>query len=810
MPVPSRAYFSGGGSMSSSDNHGGRDFPLRWNLPDGVREARWITAVYLVAGLLWILFSDGVVKWLAPTAEAAALAQVFKGAGFILVTAALLYPLLRQFLLRIHAMQADAEEREHRLALAMDGAGAGYWFMTLDPDNPDPVQQSIHISPRVAAIAGLAQDEVASLTPAQWREFILPTDLPRVAEAARTHLSGETPHYSVEYRLRRRDGEMRWVASHGEVTRDEAGRPVRFSGMDRDITAEKQAAQRLMLWAEVFRTTSEGVAIADVSGRIIEVNAAFERITGYSAEQACGHSLDLLESDYHDQDFHQNVRRQVQKKGHWEGEVWHRRADGSVFPEWMAINSVRDACGKPTHYIAVFADISRLKEQQRRLDYLEHFDALTGLPNRNGFLETLSEVLQAGTRHACQAVLVFDVDYFARINQTLGDRAGDQLLKAVAGRIERLRPAPALLARIGGDAFALVLDGLPGPDEASEYASTLLNIFQEPFALVGEPVHVSVTIGVAVAPEDGKRPEQLLQAAESALRETKRSARQSFGFHSPDITHQARERLLLERELRDALDSGEQLTLHFQPQLALAEARVTGLEALVRWQHPRLGLLSPGAFIPLAEETGLILPLGRWVLHTAVRMKAEGALTDREDISVAVNLSGMELGDEALATELARLLEANQCDSRCLELELTETLLMQKPDATARILDDIRASGVSIAVDDFGTGYSSLSYLQSFPLDRLKIDRSFIDGVPGQDKGKAIARAIMALGQGLEFAVTAEGVETEAQARWLHAYGCESVQGFLFSRPVPAEELAGAIEAAENTCQRVLAQSATG
>ena len=797
--------------MSSSDNHGGRGFPLRRNLPDGVREARWITAVYLVAGLLWILFSDGVVKWLAPTVEAAALAQVFKGAGFILVTAALLYPLLRRLLLRIHAMQAEAREREHRLALAMEGAGAGYWFMTLDPHNPDPAQQSIHISSRVAAIAGLDEAETASLTPAQWREFILPADLPRVEEAARAHLAGETPHYNVEYRLRRRDGEMRWVASHGEVTRNEAGRPVRFSGMDRDITAEKQAAQRLTLWAEVFRTTSEGVVIADVSGRIIEVNAAFERITGYSLEQARGHSLDLLESDYHDQDFHQNVRRQVQEKGHWEGEVWHRRADGSVFPEWMAINAVRDTRGEPTHYIAVFADISRLKEQQRRLEYLEHFDALTGLPNRNGFLEELSAALQAGGRpRSCHAVLVFDVDYFARINQTLGDRAGDQLLKAVAARIGRLSPAPALLARIGSDAFALVLDGLPGPDEASEYASTLLNSFQEPFALVGEPVHVSVTIGVAVAPEDGKRPEQLLQAAESALRETKRSARQSFGFHSPDITHQARERLLLERELRDALDSGEQLTLHFQPKVVLAEARVDGLEALVRWQHPRLGLLSPGAFIPLAEETGLIVPLGRWVLHTAVRMMAEGALTDRDDISVAVNLSGMELGDEALARELARLLEANHCDSRCLELELTETLLMQKPDATARILDDIRALGVSIAVDDFGTGYSSLSYLQSFPLDRLKIDRSFISGVPGKSKGKAIARAIMALGQGLEFAVTAEGVETEAQARWLHAYGCESVQGFLFSRPVPVEELAGAIKATENTCRQVLAQSATG
>ncbi len=800
-----------GGDMSSSDNHGVRGFSLRKNLPDGVREARWIATVYLVVGLLWILFSDGVVAWLAPTAEAAAMAQVFKGAGFILVTAALLYPLLKRLLLRIHAMQAEAEERELRLALAMEGAGAGYWSMTLDPDNPDPAQQSIHISPRVAAIAGLEEAETASLTPAQWREFIFPVDLPRVEEAARAHLTGETPHYSVEYRLRRRDGEMRWVASHGEVTRDEVGRPVRFSGMDRDITAEKQAAQRLTLWAEVFRTTSEGVAIADVSGRIIEVNAAFERITGYSSEQARGHSLELLESDYHDQDFHQNIRQKVQEQGHWEGEVWHRRADGSVFPEWMAINVVRDARGEPTHYIAIFADISRLKEQQRRLDYLEHFDALTGLPNRKGFLEALSEMLQtSGRRRACQAVLVFDVDYFARINQTLGDRAGDQLLKAVAGRIGRLSPAPALLARIGSDAFALVLDGLPGPDEASEYASTLLHIFQEPFALVGEPVHVSVTIGVAVAPEDGQRPEQLLQAAESALRETKRSARQSFGFHSPDITHQARERLLLERELRDALDSGEQLTLHFQPRIALAEARVSGLEALVRWQHPRLGLLSPGAFIPLAEETGLIVPLGRWVLHTAVRMMAEGALTEREDVSVAVNLSGMELGDEAMATELARLLEASNCNSGSLELELTETLLMHNPDATARILDDIRALGVSIAVDDFGTGYSSLSYLQSFPLDRLKIDRSFINGVPGQGKGKAIARAIMALGEGLELAVTAEGVETEAQARWLHAYGCESVQGFLFSRPVPVEELAGAIKATENTCRQVLAQSATG
>lgn len=796
--------------MSSGNNNRGRVFSLRNNLPDGVREARWITAVYLVAGLLWILFSDAVVTWLAPTAQAAAMVQVFKGAGFILVTAALLYPLLHRLLRRIHGLQAEAEERERRLALAMEGAGAGYWYMELDPDNPDPVRQSIQISPRVADIAGLEEGETASLTPEQWREFILPADLPRVEEAARAHLDGEADHYRVEYRLCRRDGELRWVASHGEVTRDGVGRPVRFCGMDRDITAEKQAAERLELWAQVFRTTSEGVAIADARGRIIEVNAAFERITGYRAEQACGDSLELLESDYHDQDFHHGVRRQVREQGHWQGEIWHRRADDSVFPDWMAINAMRDARGEITHYIAVFADISRLKEQQRRLDYLEHFDALTGLPNRNGFLEELSEVLQAGGRHACQAILVFDVDYFARINQTLGDRAGDQLLKAVAGRIGRLSPAPALLARIGSDAFALVLDGLAGPDDASDYASALLNSFREPFALVGEPVHVSVTIGVAVAPEDGKRPDRLLQAAESALRETKRASRQSFGFHSPDITHQARERLVLERELREALECDDQLILYFQPKVTLGEARVTGLEALVRWQHPRLGLLSPGAFIPLAEETGLILPLGHWVLNTAVRMVSDGTLTTRKDISVAVNLSGMELGEESLPVALARLLEENACDSDCLELEITETLLMHKPGETARILESIRALGVSIAVDDFGTGYSSLSYLQSFPLDRLKIDRSFVNGVPGQSKGKAIARAIMALGQGLELAVTAEGVETEAQARWLHAYGCESAQGYLFSRPVPVEALAGAIEEAENTCRRVLAQSAAG
>jgi len=570
--------------------------------------------------------------------------------------------------------------------------------------------------------------------------------------------------------------------------------PVLIDGEDclltisRDVTERQHMQEKLHLAATVFESTAEGVLITDTRQRIHAVNRAFSEITGYSETEAIGHTPRLLASGQHDSAFYAAMWHQLTAEGHWQGEIYNRRKNGDIYPSWLTISAVRNKDDLITHFVAVFADISSLKHAQARLDYQAHHDPLTGLPNRTLFENRLqTALLHSEESGSLGAVLFLDLDRFKHINDSLGHPVGDLLLKGIAQRLkEHLRDIDTV-ARLGGDEFIVLLPGLLQPSDAVSIANKLLACFSAPFQAGEHEFFISSSIGCSLFPTDGTDVATLVKNADAAMYRSKAKGRNRVESYTRDLTSQASERIALEQELRRALDRNE-LSLSFQPKTSLQTNSMVGAEALIRWSHPTFGEVPPEHFIPLAEENGMILQIGDWVIEQACLQMHAWRKTHKPFGPLSVNLAGAQLRQPHLVTRIEQLLADNGLEPGCLQLEITENFIMSQTQEALAVLHKLKKLGVQLAIDDFGTGYSSLSYLKRLPLDILKIDQSFVRGLPEDTHDAAIVRAIIALGRSMQLTVIAEGVENSEQQQFLAAEGCEQMQGYIVSLPLPPEE----------------------
>ncbi len=570
--------------------------------------------------------------------------------------------------------------------------------------------------------------------------------------------------------------------------------PVLIDGEDclltisRDVTERQHMQEKLHLAATVFESTAEGVLITDTRQRIHAVNRAFSEITGYSEAEAIGHTPRLLASGQHDSAFYAAMWHQLTAEGHWQGEIYNRRKSGDIYPSWLTISAVRNKDDLITHFVAVFADISSLKHAQARLDYQAHHDPLTGLPNRTLFENRLqTALLHSEESGSLGAVLFLDLDRFKHINDSLGHPVGDLLLKGIAQRLkEHLRDIDTV-ARLGGDEFIVLLPGLLQPSDAVSIANKLLACFSAPVQAGEHEFFISSSIGCSLFPTDGTDVATLVKNADAAMYRSKAKGRNRVESYTRDLTSQASERIALEQELRRALDRNE-LSLSFQPKTSLHTNTMVGAEALIRWSHPTFGEVPPEHFIPLAEENGMILQIGDWVIEQACLQMHAWRKTHKPFGPLSVNLAGAQLRQPHLVTRIEQLLADNSLEPGCLQLEITENFIMSQTQEALAVLHKLKKLGVQLAIDDFGTGYSSLSYLKRLPLDILKIDQSFVRGLPEDTHDAAIVRAIIALGRSMQLTVIAEGVENSEQQQFLAAEGCEQMQGYIVSLPLPPEE----------------------
>ncbi|XVO86984.1 EAL domain-containing protein [Pseudomonas palleroniana] len=572
-----------------------------------------------------------------------------------------------------------------------------------------------------------------------------------------------------------------------------SSRPLPIGGEDcmltiaRDITERQLMQEKLQQAATVFESTAEGVLITDTRQNISAVNRAFSEITGYSEAEALGQTPRLLASGLHDSAFYAAMWHQLTAHGHWQGEISNRRKNGELYPSWLTISAVRNREQLITHFVAVFADISSLKHAQARLDYQAHHDPLTGLPNRTLFENRLQAALNTQQEIGNQgAVLFLDLDRFKHINDSLGHPIGDLLLKDIAVRLkEQLRDIDTV-ARLGGDEFIILLPGLQQASDAEHLANKLLACFTPPFQAGEHEFFITASIGTSLYPQDGTDVATLVKNADAAMYRSKAKGRNRVESYTRDLTAQANERVALEHELRRAMERDE-LSLYYQPKLSLSTQEVIGAEALIRWHHPIFGDVPPEHFIALAEENGMILQIGDWVLEQACRQMHLWKEAFEDFGPLSVNLAGAQLRHPNLLGRIEQLLRDYRLEPGRLQLEITENFIMSQAEEALEVLHQLKRLGVQLAIDDFGTGYSSLSYLKRLPLDFLKIDQSFVRGLPDDPHDAAIVRAIIALGHSMQFTIIAEGVENPAQQAFLAAEGCEQMQGYIVSLPLPPE-----------------------
>lgn len=538
--------------------------------------------------------------------------------------------------------------------------------------------------------------------------------------------------------------------------------------------------------AAVFDATQEGVLVTDAQMRITHLNPAFTRITGYSLDEIIGGSPQLLKSGRHDRAFYQRMWYDLSHQGSWSGEIWNRRKNGEIYPQWQCIRAIHDEQGVVSHYVAVFSDISLLKESQKELDYLAHHDPLSNLPNRLLFGERVARALRDDQPGG--AVLLIDLDHFKHINESLGHNAGDELLKAASERLQGLLQSGMTLARLGGDEFGLLLENCPQPEQAASLAEQLLNALRQPFSVNQQELFIGASVGISLFPGDAHSVEQVLRNADSALFKAKSSGRATYAFYSQELTSLARQRVELGAQLHQALEQ-HQLRVFYQPIYGLQDGKLLGVEALVRWQHPERGLVPPDQFIPIAEESDLIGSIDAWVLAQACQQMTTWQQQGLNLEFMSVNVSSRIFSHGKLDSLVTDVLAASGLNAAFLELEITESAVMDDADAALQLMQRLRALGVRLAIDDFGTGYSSLARLKRMPVQKLKLDQSFVRGLPADHDDAAITRAVIALGHSLGLQVQAEGIEDASQAAFLQGLGCELGQGYLYGKPQPAEAL---------------------
>ncbi|MBP7202489.1 MAG: EAL domain-containing protein [Propionivibrio sp.] len=591
----------------------------------------------------------------------------------------------------------------------------------------------------------------------------------------------------IEVKRRKKSGETFRANLALTHILDENNEPVGMAAHLTEIANRLSEQEKHRLHARIIEDSDQGIMITDNQEKIVSVNAAFSRITGYSATEAIGQTPDLLRSGVHSADFREQMRASIRGAGAWHGEIIGKRKNGELFPQSVSIGVVRDADDAITHVFSIFSDASVLRATEERVRNLVNYDHLTGLPNRVLFHQLVEQALTAARRNNDHgAVLVVNVNRFAAFNDTLGHDVGDELLKQVGQRLRMALREEDILARIGGDEFVVALVSIQKREHSGLVADKLLDSLAQPFIIESHALHISARIGISIYPEDGQSTAALLRFADVAMKRRQGSGGSGYLLYSPEMNERAREQWQLEAELRQALKS-DQLLLHYQPKVSLRSGRIVGAEALIRWNHPAQGMIPPDRFIPLAEETGLIFELGSWILEAACRQIRVWLDNGRSMLPIAVNLSARQF-DAQLPERLQAAIKRHDVPCEMLILEITESLLVRGPESVIPIMNKLVAMGFALSLDDFGTGYSSLAYLKKFPITTLKIDRTFVTGIPEDTNDCAIAQAIVTMGKQLRQEIVAEGVETVEQMGFLRDLGCDQLQGYLFSPPVPAAE----------------------
>ncbi|MDN3638421.1 EAL domain-containing protein [Simiduia curdlanivorans] len=556
-----------------------------------------------------------------------------------------------------------------------------------------------------------------------------------------------------------------------------------------DTTKSKKLEQKILQSNAIYEKTFNGVMITDLQGNILAANPAFSVITGYSEAEILGQNARILSANKHAKEFYAEVWKALENTGSWQGEIWNRRKSGDAYPEWITINRVHHQPEAEDRYLAIFSDISKIKQNEAALAHLAHHDALTGLPNRVQLYIRLKHSMDIAKRNNTMlALLMFDLDHFKYVNDSFGHAAGDQLLKLVTEKLTKRFREQDCLCRLGGDEFTLVLDNIASPDAAARVAEEIIHMLSQPWRLVNEiEVRISASVGISLYPSHGNNAEELLQQADTSLYSAKAEGRARYKFFNQELTKTVRARLEIEAELRHAIQNNE-LLVYYQPQYDTSSNTIVGAEALVRWAHPSKGLIPPIYFIPVAEATGLISAIGNWVLNSACQQCATWFAQGLRDFTLAVNLSPYQFLHGDIEQNVAATTAKTGFPAQHLELEITEGTLMDREIDAIKIFTALRARGVRIAIDDFGTGYSSLAYLKRFPLDALKIDRGFISDLPDDSDDAAITLAIIAMAHSLKLNVLAEGVETEAQLNFLQEASCDFYQGYLKSPAISAQD----------------------
>lgn len=573
------------------------------------------------------------------------------------------------------------------------------------------------------------------------------------------------------------------------IERDRRALAVAHRNLGERYEAQRRAEEQLRLYATVFTSASEGMTITDAESRIVAVNPAFCSISGYSPEDVLGKTPAVLNSGRQGNEFYQKMWAELNLCGHWHGEIWNRRKDGGIYPEWLSIAAVYGKDGEVINYIGVFTDISEQKENEARIHHLAHHDVLTGLPNRLLLEDRVSQgILKSKRSNKPMALIFVDLDRFKNINDTLGHEVGDNLLVQAAQRGLSVLRDTDTLSRQGGDEFVVVLPELDHRQDAMHVTRKLLAALGTPYLLAGHELIVSASAGIALYPDDGQTVSELLRKADAAMYRAKDEGRNTFRFFSAEINTASLGELLLENDLHGALDRGE-IFMYYQPKVDARTGELIGAEALMRWQHREHGMIPPGRFIPLAEENGLINSFGEWAIRNVCAQQRAWLDAGLLVVPVAVNVSAQQFAQQDLPQMVAHVLAEYGIPPQLLELELTESLLMRNASRATHVLQVLRSMHIHVSIDDFGTGYSSLSYLKQFPVQSLKIDRSFVCEIGEQGETIRLASAIIAMAHELDLSVIAEGVETEAQSRYLLEHGCDQFQGYMYGRPQPAEEL---------------------
>ena len=588
-------------------------------------------------------------------------------------------------------------------------------------------------------------------------------------------------------------GKKRYLSFEATPIHDAQGKLVAAIETLYDITDHMAALDQLQLAATIYANSHEAIVITDADNFIVTVNRAFTDITGYGPEEVIGRNPRILSSGRHDKKFYQDMWQNIITKGFWQGEVWDRRKNGEIYPKWMGITTVRNSEGVLTNHVAMFSDLTERNASDSMVKFLTYYDPLTKLPNRVLLRDRCVQVLAAAERGAIMAaLLVIDLDDFKRINDSLGHVVGDRLLQQVAERLKECVRETDTIGRLGGDEFVILLTDIPDVGAAERVAQKILARFEEPVVIDENKLGVTFSIGASLYPEDGEDFDTLLKKADAAMYSAKDGGRNAYRFFAGHMSDNVLEHLQMRNQLGQVVREGfSELKLHYQPQFDLESGRIVGVEALLRWNSPHLGAVSPANFIPVAEESGLIVPMGAWVIREACRQNREWQDAGHEPMVVAVNISALQFRRGSIVQTVADALRETGLAPQWLELELTESVLIHNVEHVLEVLRQLKEIGVKLSIDDFGTGYSSLSYLKRFKVDKLKIDQSFVRNLMTDEDDAAIVQSVIQLGISLRLKTIAEGVETAEQVKYLHRNGCNEVQGYYYSRPLPAEEMIG-------------------